>query len=277
MNKLESCIIHPTACVDTQAVLGIGVQIDAYAVIGPHVVIGAHTRVYPHVVIDGYTVIGEQCAIYPSASIGLPPQDMKFNGEKTIVRIGDHTTIREYVTINAATGEGSETTIGSHCLLMAYAHVAHNCSVGNYVIMANAGTLAGHVSVYDYAIIGGLSAVHQFCRIGALAIIGGCSKVVKDILPYSMADGHPAVIYGLNSIGLKRQHYSLENIRQIKAVYKFLYHSNIGISKAAQRLTNEFNVTPEVQMIQDFVLSSQRGISRHLYNQYTDGATQGCV
>jgi UDP-N-acetylglucosamine acyltransferase len=202
-------MIHPTAIISPDATLAEGAEIGPYTVIGPDCTIGKNTSIGPHVVIEAHTDIGEACRISQFASLGGAPQDLKFKGEKTRVIIGNHNTIREYVTINRATSADiGVTIIGDHNLLMAYCHVAHNCKLGNHIIMANAANLAGHIHVEDFAIIGGLTGVHQFTRIGAHSIIGGASAVTKDIPPFVMASGNFAKLYGLNMIGLKRRGFS---------------------------------------------------------------------
>ena len=197
--------IHPTAIVDPAAELGEGVEIGPYCVIGPHVTLGAGTRLMSHVVVDGWTTIGTHCTIFPFASIGQQTQDLKFKGGNSRVEIGDKTTIREYVTVNAATNDGDVTTVGSGCHIMAYAHIAHDCHVGNGVIMGNCATLAGHIMIEDEASISGLCGVHQFVRIGRMSYIGGCSKLTQDLPPFMMADGNPLEVPTINSVGLKRR------------------------------------------------------------------------
>jgi len=235
-------IIHPTAVVSESAVIGEGTEIGPYAVIGENV------------------EIGRGCKIFSHAVIGSPAQDLKYNGERTFVRIGDNTTIREFVTINNATGKDAETVVGSNCMLMAYAHIAHNCRVGNGVIIANCGTLAGHVEVEDKAVIGGLAAVHQFCKLGSLSLIGGCSKVVQDVPPYLIADGHPARAYGINVIGLRRNSVSTEDRNRLKAAFKLLYRSSLSRSDAIERIKKEIFPTKEIAHLIEFIKHSQRGI-----------------
>lgn len=253
--------IHPTAIVSKSAKISRDVIIGPYSVIGPYVELCEGVEVHSHTVIDGNTTIGKNCKIYPFASIGTPSQDLKYRGETTYVRIGENTVIREYVTINSATGEGESTIVGNNCLLMAYVHIAHNCILGNNVIMANCGTLAGHVEVQDDAIIGGLSAVHQFCKIGKMSLIGGCSKVVQDVPPFMIADGHPAKVKGINTVGLKRKGYSIEKRRIIKEVYRILYRERLSVPSAITRIKESLTLEyPEVRIILDFIDKSERGI-----------------
>ena len=254
--------IHPTAIVDPGAELDEGVEIGAYSIVGAHVKIGRATRVMPHVFLDGWTTIGEGCTIFPFASIGTQTQDLKYKGAVTFVEIGDHTTLREYVTVNAGTNEGDVTRVGAHCHIMAYSHVAHQCIVGNGVIIANAGTLAGHVIVEDNAVIGGLCGIHQFVRIGRLSIIGGCSKANQDIPPFMMADGNPATIHGLNTIGLQRHAVTEAVRRTLKEASRILYRENLTTRAALEKMKTELTLCPELDHLMAFVSASERGIAR---------------
>lgn len=254
--------IHPTAIVAPAAQLGDGVEIGAYSIVGPQVVLGAQTRVLAHVFLDGRTTIGAACTIFPFASIGTQTQDLKYKGGQTFAAIGDRTTLREYVTVNSGTAEGDVTRVGSDCHIMAYAHVAHQCQVGNNVIISNAGTLAGHVIVEDGAIIGGLCGIHQFVRIGRQCIIGGCSKAAQDIPPYMMADGNPATIHGLNTIGLQRRGVPDEIQRRLKSAFKILYRQNLNTRQALDKIKAELPACPELEHLLAFIQASERGIAR---------------
>ncbi len=254
--------IHSTAVIDPKAEIGADVDIGPYCVIGPKARVENGCRLISHVNIAGNTVLGESCEVYPFASIGMKTQDMKYAGGDPGVRIGGKTTIREYVTINAATYDGDFTRIGSGCLLMAYAHVAHDCQIEEDVIMANCATLAGHIIVESQVIIGGLAGVHQFVRLGRMSIVGGCSKVVKDVPPYMMADGHPLEIKGLNNIGLKRRNVSLEHRKTVKEAYKILYRQNLTTSLAVEKIKSEVERIPEVAHILEFIEKSERGITK---------------
>ncbi|AIF53766.1 acyl-ACP--UDP-N-acetylglucosamine O-acyltransferase [Pelosinus sp. UFO1] len=254
--------IHETAVVHPNARIGKDVEIGPYAVIGENVVIGEGTKISAHVAIDGWTSIGKNCVIFPSASIGSEPQDLKFNGEKSYVFIGDNTKIREFATVNRATGEGEETRIGSNCLLMAYTHVAHNCVVGNHVIMSNAATLAGHVVVEDRAVIGGLAGIHQFVKIGMNAMVGGASKVVQDIPPFVIVDGHPARVSGLNNVGMARSGIGIEARSNIKKAYKILYRSGLSLAQAIETMEQELESYPEVEHFLRFLRNVERGVCR---------------
>lgn len=254
--------IHPTAIIDAQATLADDVDVGPYSVIGPNVEIGSGTRLMSHVVVDGHTQIGDGCTLFPFCSIGQQTQDLKFKGGKTYVQIGNATTIREYVTINAATNDGDTTRVGSHCHIMAYAHIAHDCQVGDGVILANCGTLAGHVIVEDQVILGGLSAVHQFVRLGRLSIIGGCSKVTQDVPPYMMADGNPLRVHAINSIGLKRKGVHLEAQKKIKQAFRILYRTGLTTRIARERIQAEVPETPEITQLIEFLERSERGITK---------------
>jgi len=217
-------VIHPTAIVEDGAEIGDNVEIGPYTVVGAKVVLGDGVRLHNHVVVGGKTSIGAGTEIYPFASIGLAPQDLKYAGEESELIIGERCRIREHVTMNPGTaGGGLLTQVGDECLFMVGSHVAHDCIVGNNVILANNATLAGHVVVGDFAIIGGLSAVHQFVRIGAHAMIGGMSGVEHDLIPYGSAMGDRARLRGLNLIGLQRRDFSREEINNLRTAYRLLF------------------------------------------------------
>ena len=253
--------IHPTAIVSKKAELAKGVVIGPYTVIDDHVKIGQNTKVGAHCVITGHTTIGERCEIFTGAVLGSKPQDMKFKGEKSFLNIGDNNTIREYCFFNPGTGEGGKTVIGSNNLFMAFVHVAHDCVVGNGCIMVNNGTLGGHVVLEDYAMVSGLSAVHQFVRIGKMSIIGGCSKAVQDIPPFSTSDGHPARVFGLNLIGLKRHGVSLETVRCLKKAFRVLFNSGLPVKRAIEQIDPQLLANKEVSYLVKFIESSSRGIA----------------
>jgi len=258
----ENPIIHPTAIVSPAAVLEPGVEVGPYSVIGGSVRIGGNTRIGSHVVIEGYTTIGENCQIFTGAVLGSMTQDKKYKGGKTFLNIGNNNNIREYVSMNPGTEDGTETRIGNDNLIMAYAHIAHDCIVGNYCTLANNATLAGHVIIEDRAIIGGLSGVHQFVRIGTLAIIGGCSKVVQDVPPYMMADGHPARAFGLNVVGLERANFPREEKATLKKAFKIVFRSGLSVKSAIGKIEAEVPSNPAIQTLLQFLKKSERGISR---------------
>lgn len=248
--------IHTTAIIADGAKIGAGCRVGAYCVIGPNVVLAANVVLHSHVVIDGYTTIGEGTTVFPFASLGSPPQDKKFAGEKTTLTIGKNNVIREHVTMNPGTeGGGGTTVVGDNNLFMAAAHVAHDCQVGSHCILANNATIAGHVTVGDCAIIGGLSAVHQFVRIGQHAFIGGMSAVEKDVIPYGTVKGERASLEGLNLTGLKRRNIERENIHALRHAFKELFQNTEGtLSERAEKLKANYT-QPEVQNLLDFVLT----------------------
>ena len=229
-------VIHPTAIIDPQAELDSTVEVAPYAVIGADVKIGAHTTVGAHVVISGPTEIGCDNHIFPGAAIGLAPQDLKYKGARSLVKIGDRNTFREYVTINRATGEGEETVIGNDNLLMAYVHVAHNCILGDHIVIANSVALAGHVEVESKAVIGGMLGVHQFVKIGTMAMLGGMSRIDRDVPPYMLVEGNPSNVRSLNLVAFRRNNFSVEELSLMKQAYKILYRSGLTISQALEKL-----------------------------------------
>jgi UDP-N-acetylglucosamine acyltransferase len=253
--------IHKTAIVHEGAQLGENVSIGPYSVIGPDVAVGDGTSIGSSVLLDGFTTIGSRNTIFHGAALGSPPQDLKYSGARSYVRIGDDNTIREFATINSATNEGDATTVGNGCLLMAYSHVAHDCVIGDNVILANAVNLAGHVTVHEYAILGGMVPVHQFVRIGAHAFIGGGSRVAKDVLPFVKVAGSPLKVSGLNTVGLKRRGFEDHQIERIKAAYRLIYRSGLNLTQAIERMEIEIEPSPEIEILLDFIRDSQRGIT----------------
>ena len=260
--KTDKTVIHPTAIVHPDAELDHGVEVGPYAIIEGTVRIGRGTEIGPRVTVEGHTVIGEGCQIFTGAVVGSLTQDKKYQGGKSFLIIGNNNTIREYVTINPGTEDGTETKIGNDNLVMAYAHIAHDCVVGNNATLANNATLGGHVIVDDRAVVGGLSGVHQFVRIGTLAIIGGCSKVVQDVPPYVLADGHPARAYGLNTIGLERADFPQEERSVIKKAFKIIFKSGLTLKNAIRKIEEELPANPAVHTLLEFLKKSERGICR---------------
>lgn len=254
--------IHPTAIVSKKAKLNKGIEVGPCAVITDNVCIGQGTKIGAFCVIEGNTTIGQGCRIFTGAVIGSIPQDLKYKGEKSFLEIGDNNIIREYCTFNPGTGEGGKTVVGDNNLFMAYSHIAHDCKIGSNCVIANNGTLAGYVTIEDKAVVGGIVAIHQFVRVGMLSIIGGCSKVVQDIPPYSTCDGHPARVYGLNLVGLRRNDFSKETIEELQRAFKLLFNSGLTKTHALERLKKEISLSREVSYLVDFVENSKRGLSR---------------
>ena len=255
--------IDPTAVVHPRAQIGAGTSIGPQAQVGARVTIGNNCRIGASAVVDGNTVIGDDCEIYPFASIGLQPQDLKFRGEETRLEIGRRNIFREFVTIHRGTkGGGGVTSIGDRNVFMAYVHVAHDCHVGNDTIFGNTATLGGHVTVEDFANISAGSGVHQFCRVGRHAFIGGYSVVTKDALPFARTVGaRPARIYGLNTIGLMRRGFAPDVINKLKRTYRYLLQSKLNTTGALQQIQQDRSLAcPEVHYLLEFIRSSQRGV-----------------
>jgi UDP-N-acetylglucosamine acyltransferase len=256
-------MIHSTAIIHPGARLAENVTIGPYSVVGEHVVIGSGTVVAGHVVIEGWTEIGCDNQVFQFSSIGAAPQDLKYSGQKTYLKIGNRNRIREFTTLNRGTAEGGGVTrIGDDNLFMAYSHVAHDCIIHDHVVLANCVTLAGHVEIESAAILGGLSAVHQFSRIGCHAMISGGSMVNQDIPPYTVAQGDRAKTVGLNLIGLKRRGFPEETVRGIKKAYRLIFRSGLRLGEALQKISEEMQRTPELDHFIAFIRASQRGIAR---------------
>lgn len=254
--------IDPKAMVSPKARLGKGVGIGPYAVIGENVKIGPDCVIDSFAQVLGYTELGEGCHVFPYAVVGNIPQDLKYKGDKSFLIIGNNNKIREFVTINPGTDKGAKTIIGSGNLIMAYSHIAHDCKIGDRNVFANSATLAGYVTVGNSVVIGGLVAIHQFCRLGDFSIIGGCSKVVQDIPPFSMSDGHPATICGLNLVGLKRAKFSSSTIRTLKKAFKIIFFENHLIAQSKELVQKDLPPLKELEHLFEFISSSKRGISK---------------
>ena len=252
--------IHSLAIVEDGATIGENVTIEAFAVIKRNVTLHDNVTIKSHSYIDGYTTIGENSVIWPGASIGTKPQDLKYKGEKTFVNIGKNCEIREFATINSSCQEGSEVKIGNNCLIMAYCHVAHNCKLGKGVIMSNGAMIAGHVELGDYVIIGGMTPVHQFTRIGRHAMVGGMSRISHDIPPFSLGGGDPYKFGGINIIGLKRHGFSLEVRQKLTQAFKITYRKQLTLEKALKKIENEVEMIEEVIYWVEFCRFSQRGL-----------------
>jgi len=255
-------LIDPRAVIDPRAELAADVTVGPYTVIGPDVTIGEGTWIGPHAVIEGPTSIGRDNRIFQFASLGAAPQDKKYRGEPTRLEIGPRTVIREFCTLNRATTASGLTRIGSDCLLMAYAHVAHDCHIGNQCVLANNATLGGHVFLGDWVIMGGFSGIHQFCKVGAHAFIANNAAVTRDVPPYVMATGLPAVAHSINAEGLKRRDFTPDQIRNIRHAFRVLYRSGLKLADATERLKELAREQPEIQLIVDFLAQSTRSIVR---------------
>ena len=253
--------IHKTAIVSDDCNMGDGVTVGPYAHIGPNVELGDGVEIKHHANIEKNTVIGEGCIVYPFASLGTAPQDLKYEGEETLLRIGKNTTVREFCDLNTATGKGNETVIGDNCLLMAYVHVAHNCIVGNNVVMANLAQLAGHVTIYDNVIMGGFTGAHQFCRIGRFSMLGAGALVKRDVVPYALLDGDAKKVRTFNLIGLRRSGFSKKEISTVKDLFRIMFHSDRNTTQAIEFIRGELNTEDKiVSEFINFVEESERGI-----------------
>jgi UDP-N-acetylglucosamine acyltransferase len=255
--------IHPTALVDPRAELDSSVEVGAYSVIGPGVRVGRGTRIKSHVVVEGNTTLGEDNTIFPFASVGSIPQDLKYKGEASQLIIGNHNTIREYVSMNpGTTGGGMVTRVGDRNLLMMYCHIAHDCLLGNNNIIANGATLGGHVVIEDFVIVGGLVGIHQFVKVGSGAILGAGSMASKDIPPFCNATGDRAELRGLNVEGLRRRGFSKEQIEVLRKAYRVIFQSGLRTREALAEVRRRFPESREVEQMASFIERSQRGICR---------------
>jgi UDP-N-acetylglucosamine acyltransferase len=255
--------VHPTAIVDPRAELDRNVEVGAYCVIGAGVKIGNGSKLHPHAVIQGRTSMGEANVVFPFASVGSAPQDLKYKGEPSELLIGNRNTIREYVSLNpGTTGGGMVTRIGDQNLLMMYCHIAHDCIVGDRNVIANGATLGGHVIIEDNVIVGGLVGIHQFVRIGTGAILGAGSMVSKDVPPYCNATGDRAKLHGLNIEGLRRRGFDKATIAAIRKAYRIAFQSRLRIEDALNRIRHDIPAIPEIEKFIAFIAGSQRGVCR---------------
>jgi UDP-N-acetylglucosamine acyltransferase len=251
-------MIHKTAIVDPKAKISTNVNIGPYSIIGPNVEIGEDTYINSHVSIAGYTKIGKKNKIYPFASIGNNPQDLKYKGERSALEIGNGNTIREYVSINPGTdGGGGLTKIGNNCLFMVSSHVAHDCVIGDNVVAVNNVAIGGHVQIDDNAIVGGNSAVHQFIRIGKFAMIGGMCAVIRDVIPYGLVHGNRSVLQGINLIGLRRNNISNQDIALLNKAYKEIFKSE-NLSQNLKNLPEDFKKNNLVVEILKFIQKDKK-------------------
>jgi UDP-N-acetylglucosamine acyltransferase len=253
---------HPTAIVHPRSQIAGSVKVGPYVVIGEGVELGEDCEVMSHGVLTGPTKIGKGNRIFPYASIGLDPQDLKYKGEPTTLEIGDLNTIREYVTVNRGTVQGGGVTkIGHRNLLMAYVHIAHDCRLGNDIIMANGASLGGHVEISDHAVVGAYCGIHQFCRIGAYSYLGSYSVVNKDILPYSKTTAdRPTAVYGANRLGLERCGFGREDMNELETAFRLLCRSKLNTTQAIEGIEARGLKSPHVQALVDFVRTSKRGV-----------------
>lgn len=256
-------MIHPTAIIDTSAQIDSNVTIGPFAIVKSDVHIGSGTTIGPYTTIENYVTIGPDCQIFQYAAIGGAPQDLKFHGEKTYLTIGRGSIIREFVTINRGTEAGGGITqLGEENYLMAYTHIAHDCKTGKQVILANNSTLAGHIEIGDNVTVGGLVAIHQFVQIGDYAYIGGKSAVVKDIPPYVIAAGDRASLHGLNNVGLKRHNFQKSTLQELKKAYRIFFRIGLTVKQASERVRAEVEQIPEVKNFMNFIVESNRGVTR---------------
>lgn len=251
---------HPTAIIHADATIGDGVDIGAWAIVGPGCVIGEGSTLGARATLEKNVVLGRNVRVGIGSVLGGDPQDLKYRGEDTYVEVGDDTVIREYVTINRGTSHSVTTRVGNGCFLMTNVHVAHDCQLGNQVIISNGTLLAGHVTLADKVTISGNCAVHQFVRVGRFAFIGGVSKVTQDIPPFVRASGNPTALFGLNSIGLQRNGFTPEVIREVKRAYRLCFKSDLNLSQALKQAHDAVTQIPEVTEFLAFIEESQRGV-----------------
>jgi len=254
--------IHQTANVHPKARLDSGVSIGPYCHLGEGVSIHKNTKLEANIFITGKTEIGEDCLFSPFSSIGTEPQDITYENEETTTKIGSRNVFREFITVNRGTIKGGgQTIIGDDNYFMAYSHIAHDCLVGNETIFMNGATLAGHVTIDDYATVSAFSGIHQFCRVGKHAYIGGYSVITQDVIPFCrVAGGRPAVIYGLNAIGLRRRGFSRERIKDLKDMFKIIFYSDLNTAQAIAKIEESFKPSEDREEITKFISSSKRGI-----------------
>jgi UDP-N-acetylglucosamine acyltransferase len=252
--------IHPTALVHDGAEVGSDVEIGPFAIVGENCRIGDGCVIAARATLERNVILGAGVKVGIGTVLGGDPQDLKFKGEMTTVEIGEGTTIREYTTINRGTTQSYKTTVGKGCFIMSYVHLAHDCHIGDGVILVNSVQLAGHVTVGDKAIIAGQSAAHQFVKIGQYSFVGGCSRISQDVPPYIKAVGNPIKLYGLNSVGLQRNNFPEEVVRELKRAYRLFFRSELNVSQAKERAAAELKPFPEVQELLRFVEESGRGV-----------------
>lgn len=255
--------------VDKHAVVHESAEIGDNCVVGPFCTvsrdtkIGANTTLRSHVVVESNTVIGEECDIFPFVTLGIQSQDQKYvPNTLTYTEIGDRNIFREFVSVHSGTAEGTTTKIGDDCALLAHSHVAHNCTVGNHVVMSHSTAVGGHVTIGDYANFGGLSAIHQFCRIGKAAMVGGMSRVIQDVLPFTIAEGFPAHMRVINKVGMERAGYSKDEIAEVRKAFRILFMREMRLETAVSEVEAEFTHSASIKLMIEAINSSQRGLAR---------------
>lgn len=256
-----SARIHPTAIIDPRAEIADDAEIGPWAMVGPKCIVGAGSVLHARAVLEENVTLGTQVTVGIGSILGGKPQDLKFAGEETFVEIGDHTVMREFLTINRGTSQSFKTTVGKHCFLMAYVHLAHDCHVADHVIISNGSQLAGHIDVGDHAIISGLCAFHQFTKVGRHAFIGGATRIAQDVPPFVKAVGNPARLYGLNSVGLQRRGFTEEVIAELKKAYRLFFNSDLNMSQALEAARADLQPFEEVQQMIQFIETSGRGVT----------------
>jgi UDP-N-acetylglucosamine acyltransferase len=255
--------VDKLAVVHEAAEIGDNCEIGPFCTIGPNVQIGANCTLRSHVVVEPNTVIGEECDVFPFVTIGIQSQDQKYIPDTvTYTRVGARNVIREFVSIHSGTAEGSATIIGDDCALLTQSHVAHNCSVGNHVIVSHSAAVAGHVVLGDYANIGALAAIHQFCHIGRASLVGGMSRVIQDVLPFTIAEGFPAKMRVINKVGMERAGYSAKEIASVRKAFRILFMRELRLDQAVQQVENEFPDSANIQLMVESINESQRGLAR---------------
>lgn len=260
--SLEPGLRHPSAVIDEGAELAESVSVGPFAVVGPGVRLESGVKVGSHVLIERDTRVGAGCELHHGAVLGTDPQDLKYDGEDSSLRVGSGTVIREYATLNRGTAASGTTRVGRNCLIMAYAHVAHDCTIGDDVVLANSVAMGGHVEIGEHAIVGGLVAIHQFVRVGRHAFLGGGSRVVQDVPPFCTVAGNPCEAYGINTEGLDRRGFDRETVQALRRAYRKVFRSDRHIGAALELLAREEGAPPpEVSEMLDFIRGSERGVT----------------
>jgi len=255
--------VDKLAVIDPSAEIGESCIIGPFCTVGANTRIGANTRLRSHVVVEPHTTIGADCDVYPFVTLGMQSQDLKHLPDTiTYTDIGDRNIIREFVSVHSGTEEGSRTSIGNDCALLAHSHVAHNCTVGNHVVMSHGATLGGHVTIGDHANIGGLSAIHQFCHVGKAAMVAGMAKASQDVLPFTIADGHPAHMRVINKVGMERAGYTADEISEVRKAFRILFMREMRLEEAVKEVSEAFPESVNIRLMLDAVVSSQRGLAR---------------